>query len=64
MLNEMKEFEKFIEEMDKRVAVGSTYAELTGKGTEYVVKNGQVIAKFLSGNLDGVCQGNMEKTAA
>lgn len=64
MLNEMKEFEKFIEEMDKRVAVGSTYAELTGKGTEYVVKNGQVIAKFLNGNLDGVCQGNMEKTAA
>lgn len=64
MLNDMKEFEKVIAEMDNRIAIGNTYGELTGIGTEYVVKNGQVIAKFLNGDLDGVCQGNMEKTAA
>jgi hypothetical protein len=63
MINDMKEFEKFIAEMDKRIVIGTTYNELTGMGTEYVVKNGQVIAKFLNGHLDGVCQGNSEKTA-
>lgn len=64
MLDTMKEFEKFIAEKDNSIAIGTMYSELTGIGTEYLVKDGRVIAKFLNGHLDGVCQGNLEKTVA
>ena len=48
--------------MTEIVIVASTYAELTGVGTEYVVRDGIVIAKFLNGDLESEITGNMEIT--
>lgn len=45
-----------------KIGVASTYGELTGIGTEYVIVDDIVIAKFLNGNLDLPCSGNSEKT--
>jgi hypothetical protein len=59
----MARFEAFLDNME-RVAVSSSYADLIGIGTEYVVINGEVVAKFLNGNFDTPVAGNSEKTAA
>lgn len=61
----MNRFEKFLNEMD-RIGVGSRYGDLTGVGTEYVVVNGVVVAKFMDGTLvtGMVPPGNSDVTAA
>ncbi len=37
--------------MDNVIKIGYSVAELTGVGTEYLVANGEPIAKFQDGNL-------------
>ena len=58
----MIDLEKTIRETDLRIGIGSKYSELEGVGTEYVVVDGQVIAKFLNGELDMGIIGNNERT--
>jgi hypothetical protein len=48
--------------MKEKIAIGSEYNQLTGVGTEYMVIDGQVIAKFLDGNLEGKIEGSNETT--
>lgn len=45
-----------------KVSVGSSYAQLTGIGTEYVIINDNIVAKFYEGNLAGSSIGNTEDT--
>jgi hypothetical protein len=48
--------------MENKIIVGSEYCQLTGIGTEYIVRDGQVIAKFLNGNLEEKVMGSQETT--
>jgi len=48
--------------MNNQVVVAESYADLKGVGTEYVVINGQVIAKFIDGQLEKQEFGNLEVT--
>jgi hypothetical protein len=50
--------------MKENIAIGTEYNQLTGIGTEYMVKEGQVIAKFLDGNLEGRIEGSQETTVS
>lgn len=51
-----------MKETEKRILVADRYGDLTGIGTEYLVRGEQVIAKFLDGNLEERIPGNSETT--
>jgi hypothetical protein len=48
---ELEAFEDFINNTDNVVRVGFTLSQLTGKGTEYLVVNGIITARFFNGDL-------------
>jgi hypothetical protein len=48
--------------MKDSVTIGTEYNQLTGVGTEWIEKDGQVIAKFLNGNLEEEVKGSQETT--
>jgi hypothetical protein len=48
--------------MKDSVTIGTEYGQLIGVGTEWVERDGQVIAKFLDGNLEGKIEGSQETT--
>ena len=55
------DFEAFIS--DNTIYIGHSINELTGHGTEYLVRNGTVIAKFFNGNFVGtIPKGNSDLT--
>ncbi len=45
------------------IRIASNLSELTGIGTEYLILNGEIVAKFWNGNIACDAQsGNTEKT--
>lgn len=47
------------------IRIGQLPSELTGQGTEYLVRNGSVIAKFFNGNFVGaIPKGNSDLTVS
>jgi len=46
------DFESFVNS-DNTIRIGRSVSELSGNGTEYLLSNGQVIAKFFNGNFVG-----------
>ena len=45
------------------IKLADRLSDLTGKGTEYLIVDGLIIAKFVDGNLDhGPLTGNMDET--
>ena len=64
-MSDMEAFEQFLNEKDKFniVSIGFKPSDLRGIGTEYLVSNGEVIAKFFDGCMIVVTLGNnSEKT--
>jgi hypothetical protein len=53
---EMQAFENFVESLEliNVIRIGHHISELTGKGTEYLVINGEIVAKFYNGMLPSV----------
>lgn len=61
----MQAFETFMEKQENTVRVSDKLSDLSGIGTEYLIIDGYIVAKFWDGNLVGVLPGgNSEKTVA
>lgn len=44
-------FEEFLNSIDDQIKIGNHINQLTGNGTEYLVINDIVVAKFYNGNI-------------
>ena len=50
--------------IDNIIGIAFNYSDLIGKGTEYIVRNGVIVAKFYNGNFVESFQVNQDITIA